>query len=763
MGKHLFIAEKPSVAVEFAKALQANEPGTKKDGYMENNDVIVTWCVGHLVTMSYPEAYDPELKNWSLDTLPFIPTHYKYEVIADVRKQYSIVKQLLNRSDIDAIYYSGDSAREGEYIQRLVRQLAGHNQNAKEYRVWIDSQTKEEILRGIREAKELSAYDTLSDSAYARAIEDYLIGINFSRALSLKYARLVSTSVGDDKYHPIAVGRVMSCVLGMVVERERLIRNTKVISFYSIRALSNGLTFDWKIAEKSPYFSTPDNYNNSGLLNRAPVTSLVASCNEVGTLTIVSNEKSTSKKAAPLLFNLAELQSECTKLFKISPSDTLAIAQSLYEKKLTTYPRTDARVLTTAITKVYQENIAGLKNISQLEPFAEHILSNNLYSPTRMNNTKYVDDTKVADHYAIIPTGQETSNLGILSQLEKQVYMLICQRFLSIFYPEAIINKISLQGQCNGETFVTSCSITAAPGFLVVSGYKRNTDEEDLYKRAIELTGAVPATYQEREGKSKPPGRYTSGSMILAMENAGNLIEDQELREQIKGSGIGTSATRGEVISKLEKNKYITINKKTQTITPDALGEIIYDILHDAVPQILNPRYTASWEQGLQGIVDGNVTKETYLIKINGYVAAGVSSMKSQDFTEDIKANIAKLKTVYPSINTSGQSNKNEVGINCPLCGMPIKTSEKGYYCSGYKNGCKFSIWNTIAGKKISDTVLKDLISSWTKNNAGGGYTKISKKINGFKSKSGKEFEAKIQFIQEKADDYIKATFQFDK
>ena len=763
VGKSLFIAEKPSVAVEFAKALQVTGSGTKKDGYIENDEFIVTWCVGHLVTMSYPEAYDPELKNWSLDTLPFIPTHYKYEVIGDVRKQYNVVKQLLNRQDIDAIYYSGDSAREGEYIQRLVRQLAGHNQNAKEYRVWIDSQTKEEILRGIREAKELSAYDALSDSAYARAIEDYLIGINFSRALSIKYSRIVSTAVGDNKYHAIAVGRVMSCVLGMVVERERLIRNTKVISFYSMKALTSGMTFDWKITEKSPYFNTPDNYNNSGLLNRAPVTNLVAACNEIGTLNIVSNEKSVSKKAAPLLFNLAELQSECTKLFKISPSDTLAIAQSLYEKKLTTYPRTDARVLTTAITKVYQENIAGLKNIPQLKPFAEHILSGNLYSPSRMNNTKYVDDSKVADHYAIIPTGQETHNLGTLSQLERQVYILICQRFLSIFYPEAVINKVSLQGQCNGETFVASCSITADPGFLVVSGYKKNADEEKIYQQAVHLTGVVPATFEEREGKSKPPGRYTSGSMILAMENAGNLIEDQELREQIKGSGIGTSATRGEVISKLEKNRYITINKKTQVITPDSLGEIIYDILHDAVPQILNPRYTASWEKGLQGIVDGNVNKETYLSKINGYVAAGVNSMKSQNFTDDIKSNIAKLKAVYPSISTSWQMNKNEVGIACPLCGMPLKISDKGYYCSGYKEGCKFSIWNTIAGKKITDSILKDLIESWTKNETGGGYTKISKKISGFKSKSGKTFEARIQFTQEKAGDYIKASFQFEK
>lgn len=755
MGKALYIAEKPSVAIEFAKALQALGTGTKKDGYIENDNTIVTWCVGHLVTMSYPEAYDPDLKKWSLDTLPFIPSSYKYEVIGDVAKQYKVVQQLLNRSDVDKIYYSGDSAREGEYIQRLVRQMAGHNAKAQEFRVWIDSQTKEEILRGIREAKPLESYDALSDSAYARAIEDYLIGINFSRALSLKYANLVSGAVGDGKYHAIAVGRVMSCVLGMIVERERLIRNTKVISFYGIRAKANGIVFDWKITEKSLYFSTPDNYNNNGLLNRVPVTKLVEECNNAGTLSIVANEKSSTKKAAPLLFNLAELQSECTKLFKISPSDTLAIAQTLYERKLTTYPRTDARVLTTAITKVYQENIAGLKGISALAPFSEHILIENLYNPSRMNNTKYVDDSKVSDHYAIIPTGQEVNSISTLSTLEKEVYMLICKRFLSIFYPEAQINKVALTGMCNGETFLSSCSVVGNPGFMEVTGFEQKLEDMQTYQMAMQLSGTVPATYEEHEGKSKPPGRYTSGSMILAMENAGNLIEDPDLREQIKGSGIGTSATRGEVIAKLEKNKYISINKKTQIITPAALGEIIYDILHDAIPQILNPKYTASWEHGLQGIVDGTVTKETYLKKIDAYVAAGVNSMKAGNFSEDIKENIVKLYSIYPDIKVGGTTaNENGTGLSCPLCGKPLKSSDKNYYCSGFKEGCKFSIWKTISGKKIPESIIKDLVSSWTPNNAGGGQTKVSKKISGF---------ARIKLTQEKAGDYIKISFEFDK
>ena len=755
----LFITEKPSVAMEFAKALEVGRSENRHDGYIESSDTIITWCVGHLITLCYPEAYDPELKKWDMKDLPFIPEKYKYEVIPTSKAQYQVVKKMLNRKDVTEIYYSGDSAREGEYIQRLVRQMAGHNPSAKEYRVWIDSQTKEEILRGIKEAKPLEYYNTLSDSAYARAIEDYLIGMNFSRVLSLKYSYIATNALGA-KHVAIAVGRVMSCVLGMVVERERLIRNTKVISFYSIKAKTNNIIFDWKINEKSPYFNTPDNYNNNGLLNRAPVTELVATFNNIGTLDIVKSDKSTAKKAAPLLFNLAELQSECTKLYKISPSDTLAIAQSLYEKKLTTYPRTDARVLTTAMTKVYETNISGLRDIPELASFVNTILEKKLHAASRMNNTKYVDDSKVSDHYAIIPTGQEVSSIGNLTDLERKVYMLICKRFLSIFYPEAQIHKISLLGQCNGETFTSSVSMIGNPGYMEIVGYKADPDSQMKFAAATQLSGTVSAEYTEHEGKSKPPSRFTSGSMILAMENAGNLIEDPDLREQIKGSGIGTSATRGEVISKLEKNQYIVIDKKTQIIAPGVLGEIIYDILSQAVPHILNPKYTASWEKGLQGIADGSVTKDVYLGKINNYVSHSVMDMKSNDFSNSIKESISKLKMIYP--NVSLKNDKSSLDLKCPKCGSPIAKNGKTYYCTGSKNGCKFSFWGTIAGKELSDALIKDLLASWTPNNNGGGETKISKKIAGFKSsKSNKTFEAKIKFTQATADEYVKSNFIF--
>lgn len=745
--KSLYIAEKPSVAMEFASALGVDKRKSRQNGYLEDDQNIITWCVGHLIEMSYPEKYDPELKKWRMEDLPFLPRNYRYEVIPTSKDQYQIVAKLLNRNDVAKIYYSGDSAREGEYIQRLVRQEAGRNPNAEEYRVWIDSQTKDEILRGIREAKLLSAYDTLSDSAYARAIEDYLIGINFSRVLSLRYANLASRAVGG-KYHSIAVGRVMSCVLGMIVERERLIRNTKTISFYSMKAEVDGLVLDWKIAENSRYFGTPDNYNNIGLLNKKPVDELLAECNQTGMIQIVENEKSTAKKSAPLLFNLAELQAECTKQFKISPAEALAIAQSLYEKKLTTYPRTDARVLTTAITKVYGENIRGLMSVPGVEEFAATILEKNLYNPARMDQTKYVDDTKVSDHYAIIPTGQGLNQYAELTELEQQVYLLICRRFLSIFYPAATIEKVNITGTCQGEQFNASFSYTANPGYLVIAGYKEKPEEKIDYQKAISLSGTQAARFVGHEGKSKPPARYTSGSMMLAMENAGNLIEDEELREQIKNSGIGTSATRGEVIAKLERNQYIKINKKTQVITPDCLGEIIYDILKEALPHILNPQYTASWEKGLQGIVDGTVTKEHYLSKIDAYVLAGVKEMKEKDFTERIKSEIQSLRSVYPSIQNVDEAvggTKPGTGLTCPICGSPIMKGDKSYYCGGYKNGCKFSVWTKISGKTITDGIVKELIANWKPDGNGGGSAITKEEVKGFVSKAGKKYSARLQ------------------
>ena len=745
--KDLYIAEKPSVAMEFASALGMDKKVSRHNGYLEDDQSIITWCVGHLIEMSYPEKYDPELKKWKMEDLPFIPKHYRYEVIPTSKEQYQVVAKLLNRQDVDRIYYSGDSAREGEYIQRLVRQEAGRNPKASEYRVWIDSQTKDEILRGIREAKPLAAYDALSDSAYARAIEDYLIGINFSRVLSLKYANLASRAIGG-KYHSIAVGRVMSCVLGMIVERERLIRNTKTISFYSIKAETNGITLDWKIVEGSRYFGTPDNYNNIGLLNKVPVDELQAFCNQDGTINIIKSEKTTTKKSAPLLFNLAELQAECTKQFKISPAEALGIAQSLYEKKLTTYPRTDARVLTTAMTKVYEENIHGLFSVPGMEDFVSTILEKHLYDPARMNQTKYVDDAKVSDHYAIIPTGQGLNQYAELTELEQQVYLLICRRFLSIFYPAATIEKVTVTGRCQGEQFTSGFSYTTNPGYLIIAGFERKPEEEQLFQKATNLSGIQPACFVGHEGKSKPPARYTSGSMILAMENAGNLIEDEELREQIKNSGIGTSATRGEVIAKLERNQYIKINKKTQVIAPDCLGEIIYDILHEALPHILNPKYTASWEKGLQGIVDGTVTKEHYLSKIDQYVHAGVKEMQEKDFTERIKSEIKLLKSVYPSIQTTDEAllgKTSGIGLTCPVCGNPIMKGDKSYYCSGYKNGCRFSIWTKISGKTITDGIVQELIKNWKVERNGGGSAVTKEEVKGFVSKAGKKYSARIK------------------
>lgn len=748
MGKSLFIAEKPSVAMEFSKALDM-KPKEKNNGFVEDERYVVTWCVGHLVTLSYPDKYDEKLKKWDLETLPFIPKEYKYEVIPEVSAQYKIVKTLLNRKDIDKIYYSGDSAREGEYIQRLVRQMAGHNTAAKEFRVWIDSQTREEILNGIKNAHELSYYDKLSDSAYARAIEDYLVGIDFSRALSIKYANLVSNAAGI-KYMPIAVGRVMSCVLGMIVERERQIRSTKVIPYYGIRLnLSANVNADWKIREGSAYADDPDRYNDTGLLKKEKTEALLKELNNTGSTTMVKKEKKQESKAAPLLFNLAELQAECTKQFHISPADTLKIAQTLYEDKLTTYPRTDARVLTTAICKVYDKNIRGLQKVSEVAAFSQEVLDNGMHETLRKKVTKYVDDSKVSDHYAIIPTGEGFENMGKLSQLEKDVYLLICRRFLSIFYPPAVYDKLTFTCKTGKEVFDGSYTAVASEGYLKVAGRKDDSDAAAAIAEVISMPDTIaPVTFDLKEGKSKPPKRYTTGSMILAMENAGKLIEDEALREQIKGSGIGTSATRAETISKLERLQYIIVNKKTQTITPDKLGEMIYDVLRLSVPTILKPDYTASWETGLQGIVDGKYTKQIYLDKIYAYIAKNTEKMKAENHTEEIRKNIGELKSVYPDIGkvpaNNGDGGGNALSTNCPVCGKPLKISEKSVYCSAYKDGCKFTIWREISGKKLTDKQLESLAKSIKKS--GNGYQSApSAKIAGFKSKKGTSFDARLQ------------------
>lgn len=770
MGKNLFIAEKSSVAMEFAKALNINTSG-KSAGYVEDDNNIVTWCVGHLIDMLYPEAYDPEMKSWKMEKLPFIPTTYKYGVIEDVKKQYSVVSKLLNRKDVSSIYYSGDSAREGEYIQRLVRQEAGHNKNASEFRVWIDSQTKEEIINGIKNAKPLSAYDNLSDAGYARAIEDYLVGINFSRALSIKYSGLLSNAVNDGKYHAIAVGRVMSCVLGMIVERERLIRNTTVIPFYGISAdIGNGASADWKIMPGSLYESSPQNYNNIGLLDRNLTQELTNELNKTGQLTVSDKKTTTSKKAAPLLFNLAELQSECSKKFHINPTETLAIAQSLYEKKLTTYPRTDARVLTNAICKVFTVNIRGLESYKPVSEFAKEVMDNNMYEKLTRSQTKYVDDSQVSDHYAIIPTGQGFENLGVLNELEAKVYEIICKRFLAIFYPDAEFKKIAVLLKQNSESFAASSTVMTNAGYLKVAGKDEDKEEnEDGFNYLDSLSGSINSAFSIKEGKSQPPKRYTSGSLILAMENAGQLIEEQELREEIKGSGIGTSATRADVISKLQKIKYIQINPKTQTVTPDKLGELVYEVLKSVIPMILIPKYTASWETGLSQVKDGKITKDFYLQKIYGYINACIAEIKKSNITDDLKHSLENLKKVYSDINENAQSQQFQSGSNaskstglfCPVCGSPIVENSKAFSCSGYTKGCKFVVWKKQYGKNLPAPIISFLIKSSEKKDDGTVESKVTTKIDGFISKAQTEYSAKLQ-IKADASGNTKTNLIFD-
>ena len=651
MAKALYIAEKPSVAQEFAKALGLNMK--RFDGYQESEEAIVTWCVGHLVTMSYPEAYDEKYKKWSLATLPFIPEEFKYEVIGSSAKQYRIVAGLLNRADVSCIYVCTDSGREGEYIYRLVEQMAGVK-NKERRRVWIDSQTEEEILRGIREAKDLSEYDNLSASAYLRAKEDYLMGINFSRLLTLLYGNAVANYL-NERYAVISVGRVMTCVLGMVVRREREIRAFVKTPFYRVLgALSldgTALDGEWKAVEGSAYFGSPKLYKENGFKEQADAESLIESLKQVEpqTATVVSVEKKKETKNAPLLFNLAELQNTCSKFFKISPDQTLQIIQELYEKKLVTYPRTDARVLSTAVAKEIHKNIAGLKNIPGVRAFAEEILDSGAYK--NIAKTRYTNDKQITDHYAVIPTGQGMGALKSLSELSMKVYEVIVRRFLAIFYPPAVYQKVSLVTGVGQEKFFTGFKVQKEAGYLKVMDYsffknkkKDDKDADGAAEAEREIEGengeqelsdahllelvaglkkgvALPVTgYELKEGETSPPKRYTSGSMVLAMENAGQLIEDEELRAQIKGSGIGTSATRAEIIAKLVKNKYLALNKKTQVITPTQMGEMIFDVVNVSIRSLLNPELTASWEKGLTYVSEGSITPEEYMVKLENFI-----------------------------------------------------------------------------------------------------------------------------------------------
>ncbi len=637
MGKSVYIAEKPSVAAEFAKALKLNTK--RKDGYMEAEDAIVTWCVGHLVTMSYPEVYDEKYKRWSLETLPFMPKEFKYEVIPNVAKQFRIVSEILNRSDVDTIYVCTDSGREGEYIYRLVEQQA-NVKGKKRKRVWIDSQTEEEILRGIREAKDLEEYDNLSASAYLRAKEDYLMGINFSRLLTLKYGSSISSYL-NTKYTVLSVGRVMTCVLGMVVRREREIRDFVKTSFYRVVSTIDldGQTFEgeWKAVKGSRYFESPDLYKENGFKKKEKAEELIAYLRDGtdGTCQVISIEKKQEKKNPPLLFNLAELQNECAKRFKISPDETLKIAQELYEKKLVTYPRTDARVLSTAVAKEIYKNLNGLSKYDMAVPYLQDILQ--LGSHKGLEKTRYVNDKQITDHYALIPTGQGLSALNSVSQTAKGVYDLIVRRFLSIFYPPAIYQKVSIVTQIKQEQFFSNFKVLSSEGYLKVLGSATDQQSEEALFAAVKniKKGDILSVkeLQIKEGETSPPKRYNSGSMILAMENAGQLIEDEELRAQIKGSGIGTSATRAEILKKLFNIKYLALNKKTQIITPTMLGEMIFDVVEHSIRSLLNPDLTASWEKGLNYVAEGQITPEEYMVKLENFIASrtnGVLQLNNQ-------------------------------------------------------------------------------------------------------------------------------------
>lgn len=678
MAKRLFIAEKPSVAQEFARILKVN--GRRGDGYLESEDTIVTWCVGHLVTMSYPEVYDEALKKWSLDTLPFLPEKFLYEVIPNVKKQFQTVSGLLNREDVDTIYICTDSGREGEYIYRLVDQMAKVPETKKKLRVWIDSQTEDEILRGVREAKSMADYDNLSSSAYLRAKEDYLMGINFSRVLSLKYGYWLNNNFQDKKWTSVSVGRVMTCVLGMVVTREWEIRNFVKTPFYRVIGTFEleGKQFqgEWKAVEGSRYYQSPALYKENGFKEREQALALIDSLMQPEPVPSVIEkvEKKKEKKNPPLLFNLAELQNLSSKLFKISPDETLSIVQELYEKKLVTYPRTDARVLSSAVAKEIGKNLSGLQGYEQAAPYLPYISENQTYKG--LEKTRYVNDKQITDHYAIIPTGQGLSALNSLGEVQTKMYEVIVRRFLSIFYPPAVYQKLNVTVKAGEERFFTSTKVLLEEGFLPVTQYsftkkknpeemtdspKEGEEEEETFdlKDVLDLLRKnTPVNLKEcniKEGETSPPKRYNSGSIILAMENAGQLIEDEELRAQIKGSGIGTSATRAEILKKLFNIDYLNLNKKTQIITPTLKGELVCGIVRYSMPQMLSPKLTASWEKGLTGVAEGTISEEEYMQKLKGFVTQMVDRAKAED-------NRGRLNSYYrmaaPNYKSRGKSTK---------------------------------------------------------------------------------------------------------
>ncbi len=767
MAKKLIITEKPSVARDFARVLNVSG---NNNGYIENDQYVISWCFGHLVEMVYPEEYDPKYKKWRLEDLPFLPAKYKYGVIKNSADQYKLINNLLHREDIDTVYWAGDSGKEGQTIEENIRNYGGVRDGMTELRVWIDSMTDEEVRRGIAQARPMSDYALLGESGIMRAIEDYSLGINFSRALSVKYGKLINDAAATKSYTAIAIGRVMTCVLGMVVRREREIRNFEKTPFFRIvGSFSDAkILAEWKAVSGSAYFESPLLYKENGFKKEDSAKALIDSFNGKEAV-IDSIETGNSKKRAPLLYNLTELQADCTKRFKISPSQTLEIAQELYEKKLTTYPRTDARVLTTAVAKEIYKNVKGLSAVNEVSGFVDHVLKNGLYKG--IEKSPYTDDSKVTDHYAIIPTGQ-TSAMGSLSPLAMNVYLLICRRFVSIFYPSAEYKTAKLQIAVGDEKFFAAAKVLVSPGYLEVAGIPKDKkaedkkgdeegnsseDEEDVGISKEEFLKFVENAhkgdrisvndYMIKEGATAPPKRYTSGDLVIAMENAGNLIEDEELRETIKKKGIGTAATRAAIIQKLIDNKYLA-QSKSQIITPEKLGEMIYEVVYLSVPTLLNPEMTASWEKGLEGIYNGTVNGQDYRAKLEEYIRRETGKLIEKDLTTEIVGRINQ----FTGKESKGLASRKPIGIKCPVCGGEITTTSFGYGCSNYFNDqikCTFSV-GRIAGKDLDEETVKTLITE--------GKTGV---IEGFVGKNKSSFSASLRLGKDENGKYA-ISFNFD-
>ncbi|MBR5765594.1 MAG: topoisomerase C-terminal repeat-containing protein [Lachnospiraceae bacterium] len=743
MGKKLIITEKPSVARDFARVL--NVKGNR-DGYIENEEYVISWCVGHLVGMLYPEDYDIKYKSWKLEDLPFLPEVYKYGVLKPVAKQYGIVNGLLHREDVDTVYWAGDSGKEGQTIEENIRNFGGVREGIKELRVWIDSQTDDEIKKGIRDAKAMSEYENLGKSGIMRTIEDYALGINFSRVLSVKYGKLINEAAATKKYSAIAVGRVMTCVLGMVVYREREIRNFTETPFYRVIGnLTDALIgAEWKAVEGSKYLNSHLLYKENGFKSGDDARHLIEEL--TGKECVVDSvEKSTSKKKPPLLFNITELSAECAKRFKINPSQTLNIAQDLYERKLTTYPRTDARVLTTAVAGEIHKNLNGLRNYAPCKDFTNNIIDNRLY--TNLIKSQYVKDADVTDHYAIIPTGQ-VKELEGMSELHKKVYDIIVRRFLSIFYPPAEFLTVKLTVSIGSEKLFSSAKVLKKKGYMEIAGVPKSKEEDDDQEGSVsdkeKLLKYIDSMkkgdklsvepFEIKEGKTSPPKRYTAGTMMLAMENAGNLIEDEELREQIKKTGIGTSATRGQIIKKLVDIGYLNENKKTLILTPSRLGEMIFEVVDMSAPTLLNPEMTASWEKGLEGIINGTVDAAEYRRKFEDYIRRETGRMISSNSVKDLRDRLRPISGNEGS-KTAGQR---ALKLKCPICGRSIiRTASGGFECEDHtktdEGRCGFNI-ETVYGHKLTDKELKDLVLN--------GVTGV---IRGFTSKNNVRFDAKLK------------------